>query len=38
MMGTVHRFVGSEETFDWENVPEKMMDQRDAGGGPIRLT
>jgi len=32
MMGTIHRFVGSEEPFDWENVPEKMMDQRDAVG------
>ncbi len=25
-MGTVHRFVGSESVFDWEDVPDKVVD------------
>ncbi len=31
-MGTVHRFVGSEGAFDWEGVPEKVIDALDAVG------
>lgn len=25
-MGTVHRFVGSESAWDWEGVPDKVVD------------
>ncbi|MCG2768689.1 MAG: cupin domain-containing protein [Anaerolineae bacterium] len=31
-MGTIHRFVGSKSTFDWESVPEKMVDAPDTVG------
>ncbi len=31
-MGTVHHFVGSEGAFDWEGVPEKVIDAPDAVG------
>lgn len=31
-MGTVHRFVGLDDTFDWGGVPEKVMDKSGAVG------
>lgn len=31
-MGTVHRFMGTESLFDWNNVPEKIVDDPKAAG------
>ncbi len=31
-MGAVHRFVGSDGAFDWEGVPEKVVDAPDTAG------